>query len=41
MTQTVPLIRWFTTIERAHQENGVSLEDVWSFLGHGGRKDWR
>lgn len=40
MTQTVPLIRWFTPIAPAYERDGISLEDVWPLLGRGERKDW-
>lgn len=41
MTQTVPLIRWFTPIERAYEKDGVSLEELWPVLGRGDRKHWK
>lgn len=40
MSRPVPLIRRFTPISRRYQDHDVELEQVWSILERGERRDW-
>jgi hypothetical protein len=40
MTRPVPLIRRFTPISRPYQDQDVELDQAWSFLERGERRDW-
>lgn len=40
MLPPVPLIRRFTPVSRHYQDHDVELEQVWSILGRGERRDW-
>lgn len=40
MTRPVPLIRRFTPVSRHYQDHDVDLEQIWSVLDRGERRDW-
>jgi hypothetical protein len=40
MTDTVPLIRRFTSISASYQDHDIQLDEVWSMLERGARIDW-